>query len=139
MATSVIGNSIISAAAFSIGGWLMSSIDKPNYLAETRRHNEAIERLTREREKFLEAETARKDHLLKLKTELAEANQDEILTNRALDVLKEFTRANPPLREPVLEDFYKPGDEMKKYQTMAAVLLALALGADTFFVYKYLT
>ena len=60
MTTSVIGNSIISAAAFSIGGWLMSKIDKPNYLAETRRHNEAIEELTKARERFLEQETAQR-------------------------------------------------------------------------------
>ena len=106
----------------------MSKIDKQNYLAETKRHNEAIEELTKAREKFLEQETARKDHLAKLKRELAEANQDEIATNRALDVLSEFIKSNPPLREPLLQDFYSSSDEAKKYNTIGVVIFALLFG-----------
>ena len=118
----------MSAVAFSIGGWLMSKIDKPNYLAETHRHNEAIEELTKAREHFLEQETARKDHLAKLKRKLAESNQDEITTNRALDVLSKFKKANPPLCQPLLQDFYTPGEEAKKYNTIGVVFLALLFG-----------
>ena len=128
MTTSIIGNSIISTAAFSIGGWLMSRVDKPKYLAETKRHNAAIEELTKARERFLEAETARKGHLAKLKRELAEANQDEIATNKALHILGKFKKANPPQREPLLTDFYTPSDEAKKYHTVTVVLVALLAG-----------
>ena len=137
MVTSLVGSAMVNALAFSVGGWLMSKIDKPNYLAETRRHNEAIEALTQAREKFIEEETQRKDHLAKLKRELAEANQDEIATNRALDILKSFERTNPPLSPPLLQDFYEPGEEQKKYNTIAAVFLALLADRTIFLVYWY--
>ena len=101
-------------------------------MAETKRHNEAIEELTEPREKFLEQETARKDHLAKLKRELAEANQDEIATNRPLDVLSQFKKANPPLHELLLREFYTPSNEAKKYQMFGVVIFALLVGGGIF-------
>ena len=102
-------------------------------MAETKPHNEAIEELTEAREKFLEQETARKDHLAKLKRELAEANQDEIATNRALDVLSQFKKANPPVQEPLLREFYTPSNE-KVSNDWSGHLCCGGL----FFGYKYL-
>ena len=93
--TSLVASATINALAFSAGSWLFSKLSHSGYLEEQERHNRALEELTRTREKSLEQETARKDHLAKLKGELVEANQDEALTARALNVLGEFKKANP--------------------------------------------
>ena len=137
MATSIVGSAVINAFAFSAGSWLFSKLSHSGYLEEQRRHNEALEALTKAKEKFIEEEAARKDHLAKLERELAKANQDEIATNRALDILAEFKKANPPLKQPMLTDFYTPSDEQKKYNTIAVVFLALLFGGSIFLAYRY--
>ena len=79
------------------------------YLEESKRHNRALEALTEAREKFYEGEVQRKNKLQQLRQDLANANNDEVATNRALLALKKFQQSVKPL--PKLSEFYEPSTE----------------------------
>ena len=53
-------SSVISAIAFTAGSWAFSKIDHKGYLEESKRHNEALEKLTEAKEKFYEEQVRRK-------------------------------------------------------------------------------
>ena len=114
-------SSIVSAITFSGGSYLFSKLDHPNYLKETCRHNKVLEELTKGWNKFYKEEVARKDKIAKLRQELAEANNDEIATNKALIQLEKYKQSIHP--EPKLSDYYTPSDEAKHYQTTVIAAL----------------
>ena len=121
-----------SAIAFSASGLLFHQLDKGGYEQEIRRHNRALENLSKAREQWYEQKVKKKDRMAQKRAELQQSKADLATVNRALDLLKNMdvvyhdTENNTKYtlkKEPQLRDFYTPSDKFKKYQniTMGAV------------------
>ena len=131
----VASGGIFNAVAFARAGFLFSKLNKEGYKEEMRRHNEAMEKLTKSKEAWYEREVARKDRMAQLRLELDDANKDFAETNRALKTLEQATKVD---REPTIHNFYQPSDEMKKYQDMTMGIADLASGiVGTVILKKY--
>ena len=83
-------------------------------------------------------QTERRNHIARLERELKEAQSDNLLTNRALDVLKQFKASNKEEIPPMLQDYYAPSDDMKNYNIAASVFLALFTGVGLYLSYDCL-
>ena len=129
--------SLFAAFAFSGAGLLLKHLDKNAYEAEAKRHNRALEDLTRAKEQFYENEVKQHDRIQELRQQLADANHDIEDTNKALDMLRQVRTIrfkNTKFdREPRLSDFYKPNEEMRDYQYL--VMGGLGVGAG-YLIYK---
>ena len=123
--SSIVAGGIFNAMAFAGAGFLFSKLNKEGYKDEMRRHNEAMEKLTKAKEEWYERNVARKDRMAQLRLELDDANKDFAETNRALKTLEQATKVD---REPTIHNFYEPSDEMKKYQYMTMGIAGLASG-----------
>ena len=67
---STIGGSLFAAVAFLGAGYLFHLLDKGGYSSEMKRHNLAIENLTKARESWYEEEVRKKDEIAKKRQEL---------------------------------------------------------------------
>ena len=76
------GSSLFAALAFSGAGYLFHLLDKKGYSNEIKRHNKAMENLTRAREKWYKEETRRKDEI---------NSQDMTVVNKALSGLENIS------------------------------------------------
>ena len=74
--TSIVAGGIFNAVAFAGAGFLFSKLNKEGYKDEMRRHNEAMEKLTKAKEAWYERNVARKDRMAQLRLELDDANKD---------------------------------------------------------------
>ena len=135
----VIGG-LFNAVAFVGAGFLFSKLNHNGYENEIKRHNEAMEKLAKDKEKWYEEQVKRKEEIEKLRQQLSDANADINRTNTALKTLvrvksleKEYSESAG--NEPKLEDYYKPSDEMKEYQNVAFFLVGISGG---FIVYKFI-
>ena len=90
-----------------------------------KRHNLAMEELQKTREEFNEKEIKRNDRIRKLRQQLSDANADINETNNALDELRQIQSTNTlsKYKEPQLNDFYKPSNEMKEYQYLSTGII----------------
>jgi Skp family chaperone for outer membrane proteins len=123
-----------NAFAFAGAGYLFKMFDKNGYAEESKRHNMAMEALTAEREKYLEEVTNRRNKIVQLREELAEANSDIKLTNQSLELLRrinELTRKTLP-RKPQLSNHYKPSPEMEEYMALFGLLTGGAVGGAAY-------
>ena len=133
--TSIVAGGIFNAVAFAGAGFLFSKLNKEGYKDEMRRHNEAMEKLTKAKEAWYEREVARKDRMAQLRLELDDANKDFAETNRALKTLEQATKVD---REPTIHNFYQPSDEMKKYQDLTIGVAGITSGiVGTVLLKKY--
>ena len=85
-----------------------------------KRHDEAMERLSMEKEKWYEKTVEKKNKIALLRQEIQDANKDFKDANEALRKLK---LAKEDLEdqediEPKLGNYYEPSDEMKMYMTV---------------------
>ena len=69
-----VGGSLFAAFAFSGAGYLFRLINKNGYSEEIKRHNKAMEDLSRAREQWYEEETRRKDEIAEKRQELIETH-----------------------------------------------------------------
>ena len=122
---------------FSASGMLFHKLDKGGYEEEMKRHNRALENLSKAREQFYEEEIRKKDRMAQKRAELQTAKADLSTINHALDLLKnmdvvyhdeETNQKYTFNREPQLRDFYSPSDKMKKYQNITSTILGLGSG-----------
>ena len=93
-----------------------------------KRHNQALEKLAKAKEKFYESEVKRRNDEARRRAEILDANKDIEETNRALEDLRGFTRLmndSESQRKPKLKDFYQPSDEMKRYAMMTMGILGV--------------
>ena len=61
-----------------------------------------------------------------MRPELSDANADINETNKALDELRQIQSTK--YKEPQLNDFYKPSDEMKEYQYITSSVIGISTG-----------
>ena len=127
---------LFNAVAFAGAGFLFSKLNHTGYEKEIKRHNEAMENLAKDKEKWYEIE--------KLRQQLSEANANINRTNMSLKTLAEIYNRVKSLEqeyseavgnEPKLEDYYKPSDEMKDYQNVAFFLVGISGG---YIFYKFI-
>ena len=132
---SIIGGSIqtiFAAVSFSAAGYLFKMFDKDGYEAEIKRHNKALEDLTKAKEAFYQNEVKQNDRIQQIRQQLADANVDIAETNKALEMLKKVQsilyNGITFNREPQLNDFYEPSIQMKDYQYITMGLLGMGSG-----------
>ena len=78
---------LFNAVAFAGAGFLFSKLNHTGYEKEIKRHNEAMEKLSRDKEKWMEKQMERKTKLEELRQELSDANVDINRTNKSLENL----------------------------------------------------
>ena len=135
MAGAVAGG-LFNAFAFAGAGYLFKMFDKNGYAEEAKRHNMAMEALTVEREKYLEEVTDRRNKIVQLREELAEANSDIKSTNQSLELLRrinELTRKTMP-RKPQLSNHYKPSPKMEEYMALFGLLAGGAIDGAAYLI-----
>ena len=132
------GMTMFAGIAFSLSGFVMQKLDKPDYESEVKRHDRALENLSKAREAWYEQEVEKKDRMAQKRAELQTAKADLSTINHALDLLKNMDvvyqdeKTNQKYtfnREPRLSNFYTPSDKMKKYQNYTMGAVGLGTGA----------
>ena len=100
--TSVVVGGLFNAVAFAGAGLLFSKLNGQGYKEEVKRHNQALEKLARAKEKFYESEVKRRNDEARRRAEILDANKDIEETNRALEDLRDYTRLmdNTIIRHP---------------------------------------
>ena len=84
---SVIGGMLqmaFAGLAFARSSYLFKMFDK-NVYEEIKRHNKALEELVASKEKFYQNEVKEHHRIQRLRQELADANEEIEITNKALD------------------------------------------------------
>ena len=139
MASLLIGGvqTIFAAASFAAAGYLFNMPDKVGYDKEMKRHNLAEEKLDRDRLKFDEEERRAYDREQRLRFEIEDANKDMDDTNKSLDNLAAVKRQYEALKarnrvRPRLSQYYRPSDDMRYYQSVAAVILGVGAGVGAY-------
>jgi hypothetical protein len=106
--TSVVVGGLFNAVAFAGAGFLFSKLNGQGYKEEVKRHNQALEKLAKAKEKFYESEVKRRNDEARGRDEILDANMDIEETNRALEDLRDYTRlmdSTASQRRPKLEDY----------------------------------
>ena len=111
---SVVAGGIFNAVAFAGAGYVFHKLDKNAYEDEMKRHNLAMEKLQKAKEKWYEKTVEKNNKVALLWQRLNDANKDLDATNDALHNLRTAMDkdAGP---EPTLNDYYEPSDDMKMY------------------------
>ena len=121
-----------AAVSFAGTGYLFKAFDKNGYEAEIKRHNKALEVLAKAKELFYQNEVKERDRIQQLRQQLADAYIDIENTNRAPEQLRQVQsiqyNGKTFNREPQLNDFYKPSDEMKEYQYITIGVVGVGSG-----------
>ena len=120
---------LFNAVAFAGAGFLFSKLNNTSYEKEIKRHNEAMEALARDKEKWYENQVRRKQEIEKLRQQLSDANADINTTNKSFEKLAKIqNELREEEKEPRLENYYKPSQEMKKYQNVVSLLIGISGG-----------
>ena len=129
------GGSLFAALAFSGTGYLFHLLDKGGYDEEMKRHNLAMEHLSKAREAGYEEEVRKKDEMARKRQELLASKADLSTVNKALDTLRKMNvlyddgqRKHTFDRKPELKDFYTLSDKMKHYQNLTMGITGLGGG-----------
>ena len=128
--TSIVAGGIFNAVAFAGSGFLFSKLNHNGYEDEIKRHNKFLEDLAQAKQAWTERETARKNKILRLRLERADADKDFERANRALRLLQKVKKASAVDHELTIHDFYEPPNEMKKYQDIMVGGIGLVTGAS---------
>ena len=138
MASMVVGG-LFNAFAFAGAGFLFSKLNHSGYKDEIKRHNLALEHLSKAKQEWYEEEVSRKNKIEEKRHQLVEANKDINVTNASLNALDHFNRIMEKRsleREPTLNDYYKPSDEMEAYKVLTMAAVGLGGGLVGYRVYK---
>jgi uncharacterized protein HemX len=126
--TSVVVGGLFNAVAFAGAGFLFSKLNHGGYEDEIKRHNRALEKLAKAKEKWYESQVEKKNRIAILRQELTDAKSDMEATNHALDSLRKAQEELTLDKEPTIHDYYKPSSEMEEYQQIAIGILGLGSG-----------
>ena len=129
----VVAGGLFNAIAFAGAGYIFHKLDRNGYEKEMKRHNEAMELLAKEKEKWYEKTVEKKNKVALLRQEVEDANKDFRDTNEALRKLGDLRLAEEDLEdhediEPKLENYYEPSDEMKMYMSVVTGVVGSVSG-----------
>ena len=138
MASMVVGG-LFNAFAFAAAGFLFSKLNHSGYKDEIKRHNLALEHLSKAKQEWYEEEVSRKNKIEEKRHQLVEANKDINTTNAALNALDHLNRVMEKRsleREPTLDDYYKPSEEMEGYKVLVMTAAGATAGLVGYKIYK---
>ena len=87
-----------------------------------------MDKLSREKEKWYERTVEHKNKIAALIQELADANKDLDATNTALHNLRVAEENLSEDRQPTLDSYYEPSEEMKNLMNVVTGVMGLGLG-----------
>ena len=119
---------LFNAIAFAGAGYVFHKLDKNGYEKEMKRHDEAMEKLSAEKEKWYERTVEKKNKIALLRQKLSDANRDLDETNEALHNLRTATEELEEDKEPTLDDYYEPSEEMKMYMNVVTGVIGSVSG-----------
>ena len=131
-----IGGAVVNALAFSGTNFVFSQLTDHGE-EERKRHDLALEKLQRSRDKWNEDRMKRFDFINK---RLQEANKARAHTSSVDDAMLEYYRVfakqiKPLPPEPELSYFYQPSKTQKNSELL---FIAIGSGIGTYALYKYL-
>ena len=126
----VVAGGLFNAIAFAGAGYIFHKLDRNGYEKEMKRHDEAMELLAKEKEKWYEKTVEKKNRVALLRQEVEDANKDFRDTNEALRKLRLAREDldNHEDIEPKLENYYEPSDEMKMYMNVVTGVVGSVSG-----------
>ena len=127
---SVVAGGLFNAIAFAGAGYVFHKLDKNGYEKEMKRHNEAMEKLSKEKEAWYEKTVEKKNKIALLRQQLLDADRDLDRGNEALHQLRTVMEEADRLEdeEPTINDYYKPSDEMKMYMNVVTGVVGSVSG-----------
>ena len=137
--TSMVVGGLFNAFAFAGAGFLFSKLNHSGYKDEIKRHNLALEHLSKAKQEWYEEEVSRKNKIEEKRHQLVEANKDINTTNEALNALAHLNMVMEKRsleREPTLNDYYKPSEEMEAYKILTMAAVGLGGGLAGYKIYK---
>ena len=131
-----IGGAVVNALAFSGTNFVFSRLTDHG-AKEHKKHDLALEKLQRVRDKWNEDRMKRLDFINK---RLREKNEARAYINNVDEAMLEYYRVfakqiKPLPREPQLSDFYHPSEIQKSGELL---FVAVGTGIATYALYKYL-
>ena len=128
---------LFNAIAFAGAEYVFHRLDKNGCEKEMERHDKAMEKLSKEKEKWYEKTVEKKNKIALLRQKLQDANKDLDEANDALHNLRTAMEdlEDHEAREPKLQDYYEPSDEMKMYMNIVTGVIGSVSG---FLVTKFL-
>ena len=84
---------LFNAFAFAGAGYLFNKLNHNGYKDEIKRHNLALEHLSKAKQEWYEEEVSRKNKVEEKRHQLVEANKDINVTNASLKALDHLNRA----------------------------------------------
>ena len=93
-----------------------------------KRHDEAMEKLSEEKEKWYEKTVEKKNKIALLRQKLLDANKDLDQGNEALHNLRTTMEELEEDKEPTINDYYEPSDEMKMYMNIVTGVIGSVSG-----------
>ena len=126
----MVAGGLFNAIAFAGTGYVFHKLDKNGYEEEMKRHDEAMEKLSREKEKWYEKTVEIKNKIALLRQKLEDENKDLDGTNKALHKLRSAMEDlnDQEEIEPKLNDYYEPSDEMKTYMNIVTGVVGSVSG-----------
>ena len=118
---SVVASGLFNAIAFAGAGYVFHKLDKNGYEKEMKDTTRPWKNFQIKKEKRYERTVEKKNKIALLRQRLSDANKDLDETNEALHNLRTATEKLEEDKEPTLDDYYEPSEEMKMYMN---VLLA---------------
>ena len=103
---------------------VLNLLDKGGYDAEMKRHNLAMEHLSKAREQWYEEEVRKKDEMARKRQEPLASRADLSTVNKALDALRKINvvydgnTKKTFTKKLELKYLYKPSDKMKHHQNL---------------------
>ena len=136
----MIGGAVVNALAFTGSNFLFSSINQGNAERERKRHDLALEELSRAKIEYEKNRTALLDYLNERIRKEARAKSTFQDINQALIEYNEVTGNDLEFpeelrREPKLSDFYSPSEEQKDAEIIFIIGGTAIIG---YLVYKYI-
>ena len=125
---SVVAGGLFNTIAFAGAGYVFHKLDKNGYEKEMKRHDETMEKLNAEKEKWYERTVEKKNKIALLRQRLSDANKDLDETNEALHNLRTVTEELEEDKEPTLDNYYEPSDEMKMYMNVVTGVIGSVSG-----------
>ena len=116
---SVVAGGLFNAIAFAGAGYVFHKLDKNGYEKEMERHVPT---------KWYERTVEKKNKIALLRQKLSDANKDLDKVNEALHNLRTATEDLGEDKEPTLDEYYEPPDEMKKYMDLVTGAIGLGSG-----------
>ena len=125
---SVVAGGLFNAIGFAGAGYVFHKLDKSCYKKEMKRHNEAMEKLSEEEEKWYKRTVEKKNRIAILRQKLLDADKVLDRANEALHDLRTATEDLGEDKEPTLNEYYEPSEEMKIYMDIVTGTMGLGSG-----------